>query len=163
MVGCPTVPHPAAPHLHAVIFLFRSTCFAGAWTSPAAWIMSSTLTSPSTQLTTCIVRAALRAPVPRVRGACLQLATVALECIACCAAIIKLLQLRWDMRCNRRVHKQSPATLPCLTSATLAGKITSLVGKGDRVLAERIEDALQRGLPLDSLSANKAVLPAHMR
>ncbi|PRW05784.1 DEAD-box ATP-dependent RNA helicase 39 [Chlorella sorokiniana] len=47
--------------------------------------------------------------------------------------------------------------------AGATGKITSLVGKGDRVLAERIEDALQRGLPLDSLSANRAVLPVHMR
>ena len=77
--------------------------------------------------------------------------------------MIKLLQLRCAMRRNRHAHKQPPATLPRLTSATPAGKITSLVGKGDRVLAERIEDALQRGLPLDSLSANKAVLPAHMR
>ncbi len=53
------------------------------------------------------------------------------------------------------------ASLSCYSLS--AGKITSLVSKGDRVLAERIEDALQRGLPLDSLSANRAVLPAHMR
>ncbi len=38
-----------------------------------------------------------------------------------------------------------------------------MVGKGDRVLAARVEDALGRGLPLDSLSANKHVLPLHMR
>lgn len=37
------------------------------------------------------------------------------------------------------------------------------MAKGDRVLAERIEEALQRGLPLDALSANKQVLPPHMR
>jgi hypothetical protein len=44
-----------------------------------------------------------------------------------------------------------------------AGRITSLVGKADRVLAARVEDALSRGLPLDQLSANKKVLPLHMR
>lgn len=44
-----------------------------------------------------------------------------------------------------------------------AGRITSLVGKPDRVLAQRVEDALERGLPLDALSANKHVLPPHMR
>lgn len=43
------------------------------------------------------------------------------------------------------------------------GRITSLIGKGDRVLAQRVEDALARGLPLDQLSANKNVLPPHMR
>ena len=37
------------------------------------------------------------------------------------------------------------------------------MGKGDRVLADRIEDALARGLPLDALSSDKAVLPQHMR
>ncbi|KAL4423171.1 hypothetical protein ABPG77_007824 [Micractinium sp. CCAP 211/92] len=47
--------------------------------------------------------------------------------------------------------------------AGATGRITSLVAKGDRVLAERIEEALQRGLPLDALSANKQVLPPHMR
>lgn len=44
-----------------------------------------------------------------------------------------------------------------------AGRITSLVGKPDRVLAQRVEEALSRGLPLDQLSANKNVLPPHMR
>lgn len=44
-----------------------------------------------------------------------------------------------------------------------AGKITSLVAKGDKVLAERIEEALQKGLPLDALSSDRAVLPLHMR
>lgn len=43
------------------------------------------------------------------------------------------------------------------------GKITSLVAKGDQVLARRIEEALQKGLPLDGLSASKSVLPPHMR
>lgn len=43
------------------------------------------------------------------------------------------------------------------------GKITSLVGKGDQTLAMRIEEALGKGLPLDSLSADKSVLPPHMR
>ncbi|EFN53871.1 hypothetical protein CHLNCDRAFT_58353 [Chlorella variabilis] len=47
--------------------------------------------------------------------------------------------------------------------AGATGKITSLVAKGDRVLAERIEEALQRGLPLDALSSDRAVLPPHMR
>jgi len=43
------------------------------------------------------------------------------------------------------------------------GKITSLVVKADSVLARRIEEALSKGLPLDSLSANRAVIPPHMR
>lgn len=43
------------------------------------------------------------------------------------------------------------------------GKITSLVAKGDQTLARRIEEALGKGLPLDGLSANKAVIPPHMR
>lgn len=43
------------------------------------------------------------------------------------------------------------------------GKITSLVAKGDETLASRIEEALGKGLPLDSLSADKAVIPPHMR
>ena len=43
------------------------------------------------------------------------------------------------------------------------GKITSIVAKGDQVLARRIEEALAKSLPLDSLSANKKVLPPHMR
>ncbi|PSC71941.1 DEAD-box ATP-dependent RNA helicase 39 [Micractinium conductrix] len=47
--------------------------------------------------------------------------------------------------------------------AGATGRITSLVTKGDRVLAERIEEALQRGLPLDALSSDRAVLPQHMR
>lgn len=47
--------------------------------------------------------------------------------------------------------------------AGASGKITSLVAKGDRVLATRIEEALRSGLPLDSLSADKSVLPPHMR
>lgn len=47
--------------------------------------------------------------------------------------------------------------------AGASGKITSLVAKSDRVLAQRIEEALGRGLPLDQLSASKASLPPHMR
>lgn len=43
------------------------------------------------------------------------------------------------------------------------GKITSLVAKADQVLAKRIEEALGKGLPLDSLSADRAILPPHMR
>ena len=43
------------------------------------------------------------------------------------------------------------------------GKITSLVANGDQILAKRIEEALGKGFPLDSLSANRAVLPPHMR
>ncbi|KAL6779782.1 RH39 [Auxenochlorella protothecoides x Auxenochlorella symbiontica] len=43
------------------------------------------------------------------------------------------------------------------------GRITSLIAKGDRVLAARIEEALQRGLPLDGLSADRRVLPDHAR
>lgn len=47
--------------------------------------------------------------------------------------------------------------------AGASGRITSLVGKSDRVLAQRIEDCLERGLPLDQLSASKISLPPHMR
>ena len=47
--------------------------------------------------------------------------------------------------------------------AGASGKITSLVGKGDRVLAERVEEALTKGLSLDGISADRAVLPPHMR
>lgn len=47
--------------------------------------------------------------------------------------------------------------------AGASGKITSLVSKRDRVLASRIEEALAAGMPLDELSASKAVLPPHMR
>lgn len=43
------------------------------------------------------------------------------------------------------------------------GKITSIVVKSDQVLARRVEEALSKGLPLDSLSPDKAVLPPHMR
>jgi superfamily II DNA/RNA helicase len=43
------------------------------------------------------------------------------------------------------------------------GKITSLVGKADRTLATRIEESLAKGLPLDSLSADRSILPMHMR
>lgn len=57
----------------------------------------------------------------------------------------------------------SPPATPTSPHPAAAGRITSLVAKGDRVLAERIEEALQRGLPLDALSANKHVLPQHMR
>jgi hypothetical protein len=32
-----------------------------------------------------------------------------------------------------------------------------------QVLASRIEDALQRNLPLDGLTSNKAELPPHMQ
>lgn len=47
--------------------------------------------------------------------------------------------------------------------AGATGKITSLVAKSDKVLAQRIEDALAKGLPLDQLSASKDTLPPHMR
>ncbi|KAI3431312.1 hypothetical protein D9Q98_004370 [Chlorella vulgaris] len=47
--------------------------------------------------------------------------------------------------------------------AGATGKISSLVAKSDRVLADRIEEALQRGLPLDALSSSREVLPPHMR
>ena len=43
------------------------------------------------------------------------------------------------------------------------GRVTSLVAKRDRVLAARIEWALQRGEPLDELSADKNVLPPGQR
>lgn len=43
------------------------------------------------------------------------------------------------------------------------GKVTSLVAKKDAVLARRIEESLGKGLPLDTLSADKNVLPMHMR
>lgn len=43
------------------------------------------------------------------------------------------------------------------------GRITSLVAKADRVLAGRVEEALAGGMPLDSLSSDKTVLPPHMR
>lgn len=47
--------------------------------------------------------------------------------------------------------------------AGATGRVTSIVGKGDRVLAERVEEALARGLPLDALSADREDLPPHMR
>lgn len=47
--------------------------------------------------------------------------------------------------------------------AGASGRITSLVARGDRVLAERIEESLAKGLALDALSGDKAVLPPHMR
>lgn len=43
------------------------------------------------------------------------------------------------------------------------GRITSLVAKRDRVLASRVEEALQEGRPLDALSAARGVIPPHMR
>ena len=46
---------------------------------------------------------------------------------------------------------------------SIAGRITSLVAKGDKVLAERIEEALQKGQALDGLSSDRQVLPEHMR
>jgi len=39
------------------------------------------------------------------------------------------------------------------------GRVTSIVGKRDRVLAGRVEWALRRGEPLDALSADASVLP----
>jgi len=47
--------------------------------------------------------------------------------------------------------------------AGATGRITSLVAKGDRVLAQRVEEALGKGLPLDALSGDKSELPPHMR
>lgn len=47
--------------------------------------------------------------------------------------------------------------------AGAVGKVTSIVGKGDRILASRIEECLEKGLPLDALSADRKVLPLHMR
>lgn len=43
------------------------------------------------------------------------------------------------------------------------GRVTSLVAKGDQVLASRIDQALQQGLPMDELSADKKSLPPNMR
>lgn len=43
------------------------------------------------------------------------------------------------------------------------GRVTSLVAKGDQVLAGRIDQALQQGLPMDELSADKKSLPPNMR
>jgi superfamily II DNA/RNA helicase len=43
------------------------------------------------------------------------------------------------------------------------GKVTSLVAKGDRVLAERIREALGRGEALDALSAKRGPPPAAAR
>lgn len=43
------------------------------------------------------------------------------------------------------------------------GKVTSLVAKGDQVLAGRIDQALQQGLPMDELSADRRSLPPNMR
>lgn len=43
------------------------------------------------------------------------------------------------------------------------GKVTSLLSSKDRVLAHRIEWALKHKQPLDSLSANKRVVPSSMR
>lgn len=47
--------------------------------------------------------------------------------------------------------------------AGASGKITSIVAKRDRTLAARVEQALQQNLPLDQLSADRAVLPPNMR
>ena len=43
------------------------------------------------------------------------------------------------------------------------GRVTSLVAKGDQVLAGRIDQALQQGLPMDELSADRKSLPPNMR
>lgn len=43
------------------------------------------------------------------------------------------------------------------------GKVTSLVAKKDVVLARRIEEALGKGDAMDALSADRHVLPEHMR
>lgn len=47
--------------------------------------------------------------------------------------------------------------------AGASGTITSLVARRDQVLAARIKDALNRNLPLDGLSGDKAQLPPHMQ
>ena len=47
--------------------------------------------------------------------------------------------------------------------AGASGRITSLITKSDRVLAERVEEALSKGLSLDDISSDRAVLPSHMR
>lgn len=47
--------------------------------------------------------------------------------------------------------------------AGASGMIASLVARRDQVLASRIEDALQRNLPLDGLTGDKHELPPHMR
>ena len=70
--------------------------------------------------------------------------------------------------CNRQtarvmVNSTKPYPTKSRLLPTPVGRITSLVAKGDRVLAQRVEEALQRGLPLDQLSANKHVIPPHMR
>ena len=43
------------------------------------------------------------------------------------------------------------------------GRVSSLVAKGDQVLASRIDQALQQGLPMDELSADRKSLPPNMR
>lgn len=43
------------------------------------------------------------------------------------------------------------------------GRITSLLGGKDRILAKRIEWAIKNGLPLDELSHVKEVVPPSMR
>lgn len=43
------------------------------------------------------------------------------------------------------------------------GRVTSLIGGKDRVLADRIEWALSHGLPLDELSSKKTNKPPSMR
>lgn len=43
------------------------------------------------------------------------------------------------------------------------GRVSSLVAKGDQVLASRIDQALQQGLPMDELSADRRSLPPNMR
>ncbi len=50
-----------------------------------------------------------------------------------------------------------PFPQPALTPPS--GKITSIVSKRDKVLAQRIEYALQRDEPLDALSADPDRLP----
>jgi superfamily II DNA/RNA helicase len=47
--------------------------------------------------------------------------------------------------------------------AGATGKVTSIVGKKDQILASRIEEGLSKGLALDELSSDKKVLPPHMR
>lgn len=64
---------------------------------------------------------------------------------------------------SRRRRRRHPPLHPTPSSQWTSGRITSLIAKGDRVLAARIEEALQRGLPLDGLSADRRVLPDHAR
>jgi hypothetical protein len=53
------------------------------------------------------------------------------------------------------------ATKPCRAACWFAcqGRVTSLVTKKDRVLADRLKYALERDEPLDGVSADPDVLP----